>query len=133
MRRWSVPHRLTDALGGEFSKPELQTLGRFGTLIQFAAGQQLSTEGPAGDEVFVVIAGTAEVSYGGRFSGTIGVGAVFGEGALADSAPRDMTLAATTALSVFRFSSAAFSSVMSECPRLERGIRDIAARLEANR
>ncbi len=129
----SVPDRLTDALDREFSNPELQTLGRRGTLIQVTAGQELDTVDPKGDEVFVVVSGTAEVSYRGLPCGSIGVGAVFGQGALAASAPPQMCVTATTALSVFRFGSAAFSQVLAESPRLKRNMRDLVARRAANR
>lgn len=44
----SVPGRITDALGGEFSKNELQALGRLGTLVQVAGGRELIVEGRVG-------------------------------------------------------------------------------------
>ena len=117
--RPAVPGRITDALGGEFSKHERQALGRLGTLVQVASGRELIVEGRIGNEVFVVVAGTAEVTRDGEVIAQIGAGAVFGEAALIDSEPRNASVVATTALSVFVMNPAEFASLLAECPRLD--------------
>ena len=129
--RQGVPGRITGALGGEFSKRELQALGRLGTRIRVEAGRELIIEGRIGREAFVVVAGIAEVTRDGDFIAQIGAGAVFGEAALIDSQPRNASVIATTALSVFVMSPAEFSTLLIECPRLDRSIRELATRRSA--
>ena len=129
--RPGVPGRITDALGGEFSKYELQAMGRLGTLVQVAAGRELIVEGRVGNEAFVVVAGTAEVTRDGELIAQIGTGAVFGEAALIDSEPRNASVVATTALSVFVMNPAEFASLLAECPRLDSSIREMTARRNA--
>ncbi len=115
--RPGVPGRITDALGGEFSKHELQALGRLGTLVQIAAGRELIGEGRVGNEAFVVVAGTAEVTRDGDVIAQIGTGAVLGEAALIDSQPRNASVVATTALSVFVMNPAEFASLLGSSAR----------------
>lgn len=129
--RPGVPGRITDALGGEFSTRELQALGRVGTLIQVAAGRELVVEGRVGTEAFVVVSGTADVTRDGELVAQVGTGAVFGEAALIDSALRNASVVATTALSVFVMNPAEFASLLAECPRLDSSIRELSARRHA--
>ena len=78
-------------------------------------------------------AGTAEVNRNGETHATIGAGAIFGETALINSEPRNASVVATMALSVFVLSPSEFSSLMAECPRIKSSIADQTARREAQR
>ena len=126
-----MPGRITDALGGAFSKQELQALGRLGTLIQVPTGKDLIVEGGIGGESFVVVAGTADVIREDEVVASIGAGSVFGETALPNSVPLGASVSATTALSVFVLSPAEFLSLRNECPRLDKSVRDLDASRQA--
>ncbi len=126
--RPGVPGSISHALGGEFSKQELETLGRLGTLVEVAAGHELIVEGRVGNEAFVVAAGTATVTRDGQTLATLSAGAIFGESALLSLEPRNATVIATSNLSVFVLNPREFSSLMAACPRLAGEIIDTSAR-----
>jgi CRP/FNR family transcriptional regulator, cyclic AMP receptor protein len=81
---------------------------------EFAAGQEIATEGEGGLNFFVVESGEADVSVNGAKVGSLGPGASFGEVALVDKSARSATVTATAhvrayALPVWSFRSFAES------------------------
>lgn len=131
--RTGDPTRITDALGGDFSKHERRVLGRLGTLLHFEAGSDLIVEGQIGREAFVLASGKAKVIRQGDLVAEISAGAVFGETALIALRPRNATVTASSPLSVFVLNPAELSSLMMSCPRLGHGIRDMAKQHRAGR
>ena len=67
----------------------------------YAAGSAIATEGESGLVFFVVDAGEAVVTVGGREVAKLGPGQAFGEIALIDKRPRSATVTAATELEAF--------------------------------
>jgi|SRR5512134_12838 CRP-like cAMP-binding protein len=65
-------------------------------VINLHVGQALFREGEPGDVMYVLITGTANIVVGGEVIEEAGPGALLGELALIDSAPRAATVVATT-------------------------------------
>jgi CRP-like cAMP-binding protein len=65
-------------------------------VINLHVGQTLFREGEPGDVMYVLITGTANIVVGGEVIEEAGSGALLGELALIDSAPRAATVVATT-------------------------------------
>lgn len=122
-----LPEGFTTALEGTYSSDEMQQLDRFGTAVNLEAGTQLVTEGNTGREVFLIVAGDADVIRGGETIATVGAGAVVGESAVLDNEPRNATLLATTKVETVVFSRRDFNSLLAACPELELRMKDLAA------
>jgi CRP-like cAMP-binding protein len=65
-------------------------------VITVGAGEALFREGEPGDVMYVLVTGTADVLVGGDVIETAGSGALLGELALIDAAPRAATIVATS-------------------------------------
>ena len=65
-------------------------------VINLGVGQALFREGEPGDVMYVLITGTANIVVAGEVIEEAGSGALLGELALIDSAPRAATVVATT-------------------------------------
>jgi CRP-like cAMP-binding protein len=65
-------------------------------VINLHVGQALFREGEPGDVMYVLITGTANIVVGGAVIEEAGPGALLGELALIDAAPRAATVVATT-------------------------------------
>jgi CRP/FNR family cyclic AMP-dependent transcriptional regulator len=77
------------------------------------AGELLCTEGAPGDDFFVVVEGTAEVSVGGDKVGDLDAGSFFGEMALIDGGERAATIKAATPMSLLVLSRNDFNTMLS--------------------
>ncbi len=84
------------------SKRELRRLADDTDVVSFAAGQSIVEEGMLGETMYVVLAGEAKVTQGGRRLGTMRPGDFFGEVAVLDGAPRSATVTAQTPLTAIR-------------------------------
>jgi CRP-like cAMP-binding protein len=94
------------------------------------AGTVLCTEGRAGQECFVLVAGEVTVAIGGSEVATLGAGSVFGELAVLDGEPRTATATATTPVCVLVFTRREFADLLEDAPRVARRIlATVGARL----
>jgi CRP/FNR family cyclic AMP-dependent transcriptional regulator len=64
--------------------------------ISLAPGETLFSEGDEGDRMYILRSGSADILVGGRVMETADDGALLGEMALIDSAPRAATVVART-------------------------------------
>jgi len=114
------------------TKKELELVARRGEVRDVPAGKRLATEGQLGDEFFVIVSGTCEVSRQGSVVATLGPGQFFGELALLDRAIRDATVTAVTDVKVFVVPRRGFDELLIEVPSLTRKLlRGLARRLHA--
>jgi CRP/FNR family transcriptional regulator, cyclic AMP receptor protein len=95
------------------SKRELQSVAKAVERIAVPAGKVLVSEGAAGAEFFVIIAGRARVERHGREITTLGPGGFFGDLALLDPAPRNASVVATTEMEVARIGQRSFNELIA--------------------
>ncbi|HYF47570.1 MAG TPA: cyclic nucleotide-binding domain-containing protein [Acidimicrobiales bacterium] len=122
-----VAHLATVPLFAQCSKHELAEIARFVDEIDIEAGRELITEGDVGHEAFVVVEGTASVTRDGQEVTTIGPGAVFGEMALIDRAPRNATVTAATPMKVLVIGKRQFSGLLDESASFRTSIMSALA------
>ena len=113
------------------SDDELERIARIADEIAVPAGYVLVYEGDWGHEVFVVAEGEAEVTAGGRMLALLDAGAVIGEMAVLNPAPRTATVVAASPMRFFVFEDQAFESLLTEFPAIaRRTMTDVAARFQ---
>jgi CRP-like cAMP-binding protein len=112
------------------SRKQLARIARLSDDLEVAPETLMCREGTRGREFFVIIAGEAEVTRGGRHLATIGAGDFFGEIALLERVRRTATVTAVTPLSFFVISADVFDAVRETDPTIERALlRALARRL----
>ncbi|HEX2423306.1 MAG TPA: cyclic nucleotide-binding domain-containing protein [Actinomycetota bacterium] len=112
------------------SKKDLQTIARAIKPVQRAAGSVVAIEGEPGVGLFVIDAGEARVTIGGKTINTLGPGDFFGEMALLDGGPRTATVTAKTDLSLFVLTEWVYRGLLTEHPSIAiRTLEAVAARL----
>ena len=116
------------------SSEELYPVGEIATAIAHAKGDVVVREGDPGDALYVVERGVFSVVREGKAVRAIeGRGAVFGEMALLDGAPRAASVVADSddARSL-RIPRAEFEALLDESPEIARGvIRTLLVHLRA--
>jgi len=85
-------------------------------------GEVVIREGDPGDALFVVASGKLDVVKGAAKLRELGAGAVFGELALLDGAPRAATVIAASDAQLLRIPRAEFEALLDESPELARGV-----------
>lgn len=82
--------------------------------VDFDPGRDLTREGAAGGEFFIILSGTAEVRRQGRHLRELGPGDFFGEIALLDGGVRTATVTAKTAMKCLVLSRGEFQNVIRQ-------------------
>jgi CRP/FNR family cyclic AMP-dependent transcriptional regulator len=112
------------------TKKELAALAKVVRRVDHDAGEVIASEGEPGAGLFVIDAGEADVTVGGRRVNRLGPGDFFGEMALLDGGPRTATVTATTDVRMYALSSWVFRGLLSEHPQIAfRMLEVLAARL----
>jgi CRP/FNR family transcriptional regulator, cyclic AMP receptor protein len=83
------------SLFSECTKRELRLIAKFAHTRQVREGTQLTVEGESGDDMFVLLTGSAVVQRGGRKLASVGSGDAVGELAILSKAPRNATVTTT--------------------------------------
>jgi CRP/FNR family transcriptional regulator, cyclic AMP receptor protein len=83
-------------------------------VVALAAGQALFTEGDAGDSMYVLLAGTADVLLRGKVVETLATGAIVGEMAIIDDSPRSATVIAREDCNFIAINAARFLALTRE-------------------
>jgi CRP-like cAMP-binding protein len=110
---------------------ELERIAGMADEIAVPAGYVLVYEGDWGNEVFVVTDGEAEVTAGGRMLALLDAGAVIGELAVLNPAPRTATVVASSAMRLLVFDNESFEALLKEFPAVaRRTMTDVAARFQ---
>ncbi|HUR73727.1 MAG TPA: cyclic nucleotide-binding domain-containing protein [Sporichthya sp.] len=103
-------------------RAELKALDANAGFRSVGVGRELVREGEPGEELFILIDGTARVNRGGRIVDHLGPGDFFGELALLDPAPRNATVTATSELDLLVISRAQFDAVLGKAPGMARSL-----------
>ncbi len=101
---------------------ELYPLGQIAVAVDLEPGQAAVRQGEPGDAVYVVVSGQLEVKKNGQSLREVSRGAVFGEMALLDGAPRSASIEARTPARVLKIPRAEFDALLDEYPEIARGI-----------
>ena len=109
------------------SKRELTELARATDELTVAAGTVLCKEGSRGNEFFVIVDGTAEVTKNGEHLATRTSGDFVGEIALVATTTRTATVIATTPLRCFILTGREFRRVLDENRSVERKVMQALA------
>ena len=80
------------------------------------AGQALFAEGDAGEAMYVLVSGTADVMLHGKVLETAKSGAILGEMAIIDNSPRAATVVAREDCSLIAINANRFSALTREVP-----------------
>jgi CRP-like cAMP-binding protein len=104
------------------SKRELSQIGTLADEIEMPKGAVAVREGGYGQEFFVLVSGTAEVTKKGKVVAKLGPGDWFGEIALLHNAPRNATVTATSPMSALVVSHRDFSSLLATSPQIQSKI-----------
>jgi CRP-like cAMP-binding protein len=97
-----------------YSEEDLELLAYIASLKTFAAGETLMTEGSLGDACWLVVQGSVAVTRASQRAplATLGPGALVGQLALLDRAPRNATVTATTSTAALEVRADAFASLV---------------------
>jgi Cyclic nucleotide-binding domain len=104
------------------SGEELYPVGEIAQRVVLSAGSAVVRQGDPGDALFVVASGTLRIVKDGRPLRDVGRGAVFGEVALLDGAPRAATVEAVTDAEVLRVPRSEFEGLLDESPEIARAV-----------
>lgn len=108
-----------------FAAVPVSVLASLATVMEvrdLSPGDHLVAEGDPGDALFVVVDGTLRIESGGRPLSTSGPGAVIGELALLDPAPRSASAVAVEDTRVLVLDKDDFDLVLADHPQLSEGI-----------
>jgi len=102
------------------SKAELAAIAAIADEVDLPAGKTLIKEGDSGREFFVLIAGAADVTQGGKKIGRMmGPGDFFGEIALISKAPRTATITTTSPVRALVITDRAFRQLLEHSPSIQ--------------
>jgi len=114
-----------------FSGDDLRRVVELSNRVDAAAGAVLMDQGDPGTDCFVIVDGEASVYVRGEHIASLGPGSMVGEMALIDHRPRTATVVADTDMSLLRFRTSAFRTLLDEMPKAsERVMTALRARLE---
>lgn len=98
--------------------PDLKTL---------KAGARLFREGEAGDLMYVLVAGRADILVGDRVVEEAAAGTIVGEMALIEKAPRSATVVAVTDCVFAEINARRFDFLVTETPRFAIAVMQVIA------
>ena len=95
-----------------YADEDLELLTHIAQLRRFPAKAMVVREGDVGDSCFLLLGGEVGVSRSGTFVATLGAGALVGQLALLDRAPRAATVTARTETDALELRADAFSNLL---------------------
>ena len=115
-------------LFSRLSKTELRDLAMLADEIDLRNGKEMTRQGAAGREFFVLLEGTADVEKNGRKINTLGPGDFFGEIALVSREPRTATVTATTPVRTLVITDRSFRRLLDESPQVKTKVMEAMAK-----
>lgn len=120
-----------------FSFRELETLGRYLTYVEVAAGETIFNEGDAGDHMLILIDGRISIYKAGESGAHLlsheGKGRIIGEMALLDRERRSASCVAEKPCQMLTFSQPALDRMAHDHPALAYTFMQSLARLLSRR
>lgn len=111
---------------------EMQAIIPFLKLCTAESGSILCQEGTAGDAMYLILTGEADIRKGQQLITVLSAGEVFGEMAMLTGAPRSATVIARTPMELYELKQADFNAVLARTPQLSQSLsRILARRLQA--
>ena len=110
------------------SRKELLELARMSDDVEVPASKVLCKEGDRGQEFFVLVEGTVDVSRNGKRVATLGAGEFVGEISLLEPTPRTATVTAKTPVRFFVLTTENVRQLVDENPKVERKVLRALAR-----
>ena len=114
-------------LFSRLSKAELRDLAMLADEIDLRDGKEMTRQGAAGREFFVLLEGTADVRKNGRKINTLGPGDFFGEIALVSREPRTATVTATSPVRTLVITDRSFRRLLDESPQVKTKVMEAMA------
>ena len=113
------------------SKRDLTRIAQLADEIDLREGKEMTRQGAAGREFFVLLEGDADVKKNGRRINRLGPGDFFGEIALVSDTPRTATVVATSPVRALVITDRAFRRLLKEQPEIQsKVLAAVAARLQ---
>ena len=117
-------------LFAECSRKELKEVAGIADEIDLREGKELTKQGQAGREFFILVEGTADVKKGSRRVNRLGPGDFFGEISLIRHTPRTATVVATSPVRTLVITERSFQSLLQHQPGIQNKVMSaLAARL----
>jgi CRP-like cAMP-binding protein len=117
-------------LFAECSRKELGEVAGIADEIDLREGKELTRQGQAGREFFILVEGTADVKKGSRRVNRLGPGDFFGEISLIRHTPRTATVVATSPVRTLVITERSFQSLLQHQPGIQNKVLSaLAARL----
>ena len=117
-------------LFAECSRKELGEVAGIADEIDLREGKELTKQGQAGREFFILVEGTADVKKGSRRVNELGPGDFFGEISLIRHTPRTATVVATSPVRTLVITERSFQSLLQHQPGIQNKVMSaLAARL----
>ncbi|HEX2434375.1 MAG TPA: cyclic nucleotide-binding domain-containing protein [Gaiellaceae bacterium] len=117
-------------LFAECSRKELGEVAGIADEIDLREGKELTKQGQAGREFFILVEGTADVKKGSRRVNRLGPGDFFGEISLIRHTPRTATVVATSPVRTLVITERSFQSLLQHQPGIQNKVMSaLAARL----
>ncbi len=120
------------------SPEDIDGILRVGRPVSFEPGQAMIEQGDAGDGMYIILSGAAEVDVGGRFH-RLTTGDFFGEMALITAGKRMATVKTVEAVQALKIPADGFQSFLLEHPAVAlsmlqaivRRLREVEQRIDA--
>jgi CRP/FNR family transcriptional regulator, cyclic AMP receptor protein len=117
-------------LFAECSRKDLNEIAGIADEIDLREGKELTKEGGAGREFFILVDGTADVTKGSRRVNQLGPGDFFGEIALVTQRPRTASVVATSPVRALVITGRSFRTLLDHQPEIQgKVMAALAARL----
>jgi CRP/FNR family cyclic AMP-dependent transcriptional regulator len=111
---------------------ELAQIARACDEVTVDAGIVVVEEGATGEDFYLIVAGEAAVSRGGRNIAGLGPDGYFGELSLLVGGPRNATVTSTTPMTLIRLGRQEFSAVLDSWPGVAyKLLKEMASRLRS--
>lgn len=119
-------------LFADCSPADLGEIATVADQIALPAGKRLTTEGASGEELVLIVSGTAAVLRRGQTVATLGPGDVVGEIALLTGRPRSATVVATSPVTILVIARPLFRSLVDRLPGVRSRLNAVIALREVS-